>query len=122
MTIGAVLLMLMVGNDSVVDAALRHYRAQTSAEVGCAQAEDASDITVCGARAADRYRLQFIEYDKGDPRAETLEQQRARLLHSPTPCEQRGPFLVGCGAIGVTATIKFGAGGTSAPRVRGFAP
>ncbi|MFM9829314.1 MAG: hypothetical protein ACKVOB_11320 [Sphingomonas sp.] len=115
---------MMFGGD--VAAITEHARSLTRAERRCGAArtgDDAGDdIVVCRARDADRYRVPFIEYEAGDPRAETVLAARDRWIARPAPCKSHGPYLVGCGAVGVSAKVKFGAGGTGKPQVRGFAP
>lgn len=82
-------------------ASLVTYRALTSVEPRCARASG-EEIMVCGRRQADRWRIPFIAYSVGDPRAEGLPAERVRIQHETTPCQDMGPFLVGCGMVGVT--------------------
>lgn len=113
--------MMALGGDAVA-AIIDSYRARTQAERRCNSARLAEDIVVCSARDADRYRLPLIAYDAGDPRAEGVLGEHDRWIARPTPCQSHGPYLVGCGAVGVTGSVSFGAGGTGTPRLRGFAP
>jgi len=85
--------------------ALERYRARTHSAVVCHATADSADIVVCGRRKADRYRLPFIVYELGDPRHMGVPEERNRLIHDETPCEAKGPFLIGCGAVGVNATV-----------------
>lgn len=101
------------------DAILASYRALTTAEPDCSQRAGTDEIIVCGRRDADRYRVPFIAYDAGDPRAETVTGERRRLQHITTPCQDRGPFLVGCGMVGVSIGVS---GDGSVTRRRELAP
>ena len=100
---------------------LATYWTATSVEPHCNQAAG-NEIMVCGRRAADRYRVPFIVYEKGDPRAEGFWGERERIQHQTTPCQNLSIFLVGCGAVGVSAKVGFGAGGLTTPRLRPLAP
>lgn len=64
-----------------------------------------TDVTVCGLRHADRYRVPFIVHDPSDPRYEGVPAERARLLARTTPLQEHSPFLVGGGMAGVHATL-----------------
>ena len=75
---------------------------------------------VCARRTADRYRVPLVEHIPGDPRHEGVPEERARYVHTNTPCEDRGPFLIGCGKVGVSMTT--GAGGTRVWTERELAP
>jgi hypothetical protein len=86
------------------------YLDQTSAEPRCKRAQG-DEILVCGRRQADRYRLPFVPAPTpGDPKIVDVPAERARLIATETPCEQRGPFLVGCGMVGISLTTKIGSG------------
>lgn len=63
------------------------------------------DIVVCARRNADRYRLPIMVTT---PDREVV--QRRTLLARETPCQARGPFLVGCGSVGVRVGVAFGPG------------
>lgn len=65
---------------------------------------DETDITVRGLRGADRFRVPFIVHD-ADPRYESVSAERERLIHRPSPLEQLGPFQVGGGMAGVSASV-----------------
>ena len=91
-------------------AALDQHRRLTSVEPRCREARG-DEIVVCGRRDADRYRVPLIEYDAGDPRTETVMGQRERLQNKTTPCQARGPYLVGCGMVGVTVSSTIGRNG-----------
>ena len=77
----------------------------TSAEHRCVQNADSSDVTVCGLRRADRFRVPFAVHDPGDPRHEGAWEERARLISPKTPVQDMGPFQVGGGMAGVSATV-----------------
>lgn len=96
---------VMTAKPLSADELLQHYRAVASAQIQCAQTGDQDDINVCALRRADQYRVPFIEYELGDPRAETVMQRTERMLHKTTPCQDRGPFLIGCGMVGVGASV-----------------
>lgn len=71
----------------------------------CVQDVITTDITVCGLRRADRYRVPFVNHDPGDPRHEAVAAERTRLLHRTTPIDDLTPFLVGGGMVGVSMTV-----------------
>jgi hypothetical protein len=97
--IGAALLMLL---QSVPDEALVRYRAKTAAGPRCATAADPAEVTVCGRRDADRYRVPLIERDPADPKNEGVPMERERLFARTSNCEEKSVFLVGCGKAGVS--------------------
>jgi hypothetical protein len=76
----------------------------------CARPSNAQDITVCGRRQADRYRVPFLGYEVGDPRGEAVSGEKVRLQHQTTPLQDHGPFLIGGGFTGVTAKFALGDG------------
>ena len=82
-----------------------------------------TDVTVCGLRHADRYRVPFVERTSGTMVADSAARERAALLRRATPLEQLSPFLVGGGHVGVTAGVAFGPGaGSGKASVRGARP
>lgn len=87
----------------------------------CVYDAASTDITVCGLRHADRYRVPFVVHDPGDPRHEGVRAERARLFHRTTPIQELSPFLVGGGMAGVSATVR-GDGKASAAGLRKLAP
>ena len=93
-------------------------RRLTAVATRCAPA-DTTDITVCGRRAADRFRVPLIERDPTLRRNQGVPAEREELLHRTTPVEDLSPFLVGGGMAGVT--VRQGFGDTS-PTVRPLAP
>lgn len=105
------LLMLAVQDTgSLVEAA----RVLTAPETGCPAVRDSSDITVCGMRRADRFRVPFVVHDPGDPRYEAVPHERERLLHRTNPVQDLSPFLVGGGMAG--ASLGVSQSGSIAPR------
>lgn len=98
--------------DVTAESALSAYSERVATRPNCKRARAANEITVCGRREADRYRLPLVVYDVGDPRAEGLLDARARLQHKTVPCEDNGAFLVGCGSVGVSVSIKLDGTGT----------
>jgi hypothetical protein len=91
--------------------AVARYRQMTSVSIRCAGQRAGSEITVCGRRAADRWRVPFILKAPGDPGTATVSQERNALIPTSTPCQQHGPFVIGCGrGVGVSAGIGLGAG------------
>ena len=89
------------------DTALSVYAERTQTRPNCRRARLANEIVVCGRRDADKYRIPFIVYDAGDPRGEGRPGERERLQHRTTPCQDHGPFLVGCGSVGVSISTRF---------------
>ncbi|OYY89305.1 MAG: hypothetical protein B7Y45_12490 [Sphingomonas sp. 28-66-16] len=65
--------------------------------------------------------MPFVDYDLGDPRHEGVEAERQRLQHRTTPCQDRGPFLIGCGSVGVHASTRVGGDGITGARLRPLA-
>jgi hypothetical protein len=95
---------------------IAHFQDMTSVIPKCRQ-QTAQEIVVCGRREADKHRLPLITPpDAGDPHGETVAGERQRLQHITTPCQDRGPLLVGCGMVGVTAHVTLGGGGKPAFR------
>jgi hypothetical protein len=113
-------LLIMASATPSADQLLDRYRAVSSAQIKCPMASDNGDISVCALRRADQYRVPLIEYELGDPRAETVMQRTERMLNKTTPCQDRGPFLIGCGMVGVAASI--GGRGTHIGGIRPLAP
>ncbi|MBD8469332.1 hypothetical protein [Sphingomonas sp. CFBP 8765] len=91
-----------------------------AAEPRCVIDPASTDITVCGLRQADRFRVPFVEHDPGDPRHESLAAERVRLLNARTPVQDMGPFQVGGGMAGVSVGV--GAAGVTAGGLRKPAP
>ena len=112
----AALLMLLGDSPDLVARA----RQVMAIEPRCAEAEAPGDVTVCGRRRADRYRVPLIVHDPGDPRHEGVPAERARLLARTSALQSRGPFLVGGGAAGLRMTT--GGRGTHVAGLRPLAP
>lgn len=87
-------------------AALMARSGDVTALPRCAAVAQPGEVTVCGARRADRYRVPFVVHDAGDPRYETVSAERTRLLHRTTPLQDLSPFLVGGGMAGAHATVS----------------
>lgn len=94
------------------------YRALTAAEPRCRYDPNSTDITVCGLRRADRYRVPFVTHDAGDPRREPVMAERERYLARTSNCQEKSTFLIGCGSMGVS--VKAG-GGRDGPELRPMA-
>ena len=113
-------LLALASDGSAVIALLAEYRDKTRAEYRCAQSQDPGEIMVCGARRADRYRVPLVIADSGDPRHEGVFDAAERLQAKTTPCQDKGPFLIGCGMVGVTMSTNNR--GTKLGGVRPLAP
>jgi hypothetical protein len=111
---GSMLALLLSLAVPVEDAAALLARSQAML-VGerCVINPDATDITVCGRRNADRFRVPFVVHDEGDPRYEAVIVERDRLLNRTNPVKELSPFLVGGGMSGVTMSTKSGLTGTT---------
>lgn len=108
------ILALQAETATLVDTARR----MTSVMQRCVQDPDTTDITVCGLRQADRYR---VPLKTAPPRRDNVAEQRAALTQARTPMQDMGPFLVGGGAAGVKATVGFGPGeGSGATSLAGM--
>lgn len=81
------------------------YRVLTAAEPRCVAHADTTDVTVCGLRRADRFRVPFLVPEKGDPRHEAVAAERHRYLARTDNCQDKSLFLVGCGSFGLSATV-----------------
>ncbi|SFP89187.1 hypothetical protein [Sphingomonas rubra] len=99
-------LLLMLAD---VETMIARSRTLTAPERGCRVGQP-TDITVCGRRAADRFRVPFVGYEPGDPRAETVAGERQRLLHRTDACQDRRAIMVGCGSWGLGVTSGGGKG------------
>lgn len=94
--------LLLVLGQSNADAALARYYDKTTAGPRCAAERDSTDITICGRRNADRYRVPLVEHDAGDPKYQGVPAEREQLLARTSNCEEKSVFLVGCGKVGVS--------------------
>jgi len=92
------------------EAALDDYREKTSVIVRCSQpAGDA--IIVCGRRAADKWRVPFVGFERGDPRGRSVSDERNRLASEPpVKCGLEATFH-NCGMVGVSAGGRFNSDG-----------
>lgn len=93
-------------------------RARTAAETRCPET-NTTDVTVCGLRRADRFRVPYVVVDLGDPAHEGVPAERERLLRRTTPVQDMGPFLVGGGMVGVSMAVGDGKSGA---RIAGLRP
>lgn len=103
-----------------VDSLLTTARTMTTAEPRCARAADATEITICGRREADRYRVPFVVHDPGDRRYESVGAERERLTHKKNAIEEASAILVGTGMAGVSTTVGGSSGGKAV--VTGYRP
>jgi hypothetical protein len=79
----------------------------------CAPDPDRTDITVCGRRRADRFRVPFVVHDPGDPKHQSVRVERDRLLNRTNPVQNLSPFLVGGGMAGATISSSRGLTGAT---------
>lgn len=105
----AVLIPLTLAAPAAAADPIDTYRDMTSVAPRCRQATG-DEIMVCGRRDADRYRVPFIVPTPGDPKTRGVPEERALLIAGQSPCKSNGPFLVGCGAVGVNVSTKIGGG------------
>jgi hypothetical protein len=96
----------------IEDPLMAAAKVRMAAEQPCVPSADQTDITVCGMRHADRFRVPFVVHDAGDPKHESVAAERTRLLHKTSPLDDLSPFQVGGGMAGVSMTVG-GDGGTS---------
>ena len=87
---------------------LTREHAMTRASPQCTAPADSGEVTVCGRRQADRYRLPLVAVDLDDPGHEGVAAERDRLLARTTNCQEHRAFLVGCGMAGVTLSTRHG--------------
>ena len=94
------LMSVMAPDEAAVMAA---YRERTRAEVPCRTTTASDEITVCGRREADRYRVSFVGADPRD----SVPRERARLLEPPMRgCGRIGQVFADCGFAGVTVSTN----------------
>ncbi len=86
---------------------------QPFVEKPCNHARTTTDVTVCGKRSADRFRVPFVVHDAGDPKYESVSAERERLLHRTNPTSDLTPFLVGGGMTGVKMSTQGGVTGAT---------
>lgn len=96
-----------------VDTIMAQARRLTSVETRCVYDPNHADITVCGRRYADRFRIPFqLPPEPGDRRHEGVMEERTRLLARSNAIKDMSPFQVGTGHVGVTMdTNARGSGG-----------
>lgn len=99
--------------DGAGEPALDRYRALTTAEPRCIVDPQSTDITVCGLRRADRYRVPFVIHEAGDPLWEPAMAERERYLARSDNCREKSTFLVGCGSWGLSVTAGGGRDGVA---------
>lgn len=109
---------LMILLQSAPDDTMQRYREKTAAGPRCAVAVDPAEVTVCGRRDADRYRLPLVERDPDDPKNEGVPMERERMLARTSNCAEKSIFLIGCGKVGVSV----GTGGFHLAGERPLAP
>lgn len=95
-------------------------RARTAAATRCPET-NTTDVTVCGRRNADRFRVPMVERT-ALPSRDADPGGRVAMLHRTNPVQDMGPFLVGGGFAGVSAGTSFGSGAKSGPKVSGARP
>lgn len=108
--IALALLLAIAPEDSV--ALLAKSRAMIVGE-RCTPNANTTDVTVCGRRRADRFRVPFVVHDAGDPKHEAVRIERDRLLNRTNPVKDLSPFLVHGGMTGVTMSSKSGLTGAT---------
>ena len=109
-------LLLMLADEP--SALIARVRALTAVERRCPVDRNSTDVTVCGRRNADRFRVPLLP-DR-DSTVNNAAAERTALLHRTNPIQDLSPFLVGGGFAGVTATV--GSGKTSVGGARPMAP
>ncbi len=92
-------------------ALMDRYVALTSVNPNCRKSVPSDAIFVCGKRNADRYRVPLVVAAAGDPNHEGVASERERLQHQTTTCDEKKPFQIGCGGVGVSASVGPGRGG-----------
>ena len=112
----ATFMMVLAGTGSGVGAAavdadrlFAGHLALTTVAVHCPGRSDPGEVTVCGRRRADRFRLPLqVPPDPDDPRDEGVPAERERLLARTDNCAEKSAFLIGCGKVGVGVTTGGG--------------
>jgi hypothetical protein len=104
-------LLLMLAEDPAV--LIAHARAQLALERRCPD-RTTTDVTVCGRRNADRFRVPLkIVAEPGPGVANNAAYEREALLHRTNPIQDLSPFLVGGGMAGASVSTKTGSGSDS---------
>ena len=105
----AALLILALATPAQADV-MATYLDRTSVQPRC-KAATGTEITVCGRREADRYRVLFVSPQQpGDPKTTNVHEERGRLVARQSNCEQRGALPYGCGMVGVRVSTRLGTG------------
>jgi hypothetical protein len=86
---------------------MERYLELVSVDPDCKRERKPDEITVCGRRDADRYRVPLLIPQDGDPRNEGVHGERERLQHITNACDAKGPFLIGCGGVGIGVSTNF---------------
>lgn len=86
----------------LIEAEMVRYRAATAASIPCRKPQDENEITVCGLRDADRYRVPFVTRDAG---REAYGERLRRLQDTAPPKCGSELFFRDCGKIAVGVTI-----------------
>jgi hypothetical protein len=89
---------------------IQKYQAMTRVEPRCSAPKAGNEIIVCGRRKADRWRVPYLLKEAGDPSIQNVSAERNGLIPTTTPCQDRSIFLVGCGKVGLTASVGIGGG------------
>lgn len=89
---------------------IEKYQAMTRVEPRCSTPKAGNEIIVCGRRRADRWRVPYLLKEAGDPSIQNVSAERNGLIPTTTPCQDRSIFLVGCGKVGLTASVGIGSG------------
>jgi hypothetical protein len=100
--------MLLLAMALEAEVALAAYQEKTRAEQACPVVRNATDVTVCGLRTADRFRVPFLAPDPGNPLHEPVAKERQRYLARTDNCKEKSTFLVGCGSFGLSVTTGGG--------------
>ena len=104
------------------DALIRVALQRTAAEQRCVVDPHSTDVTVCGLRNADRFRVPFTVRDPDDPRYRGVPAEREALLYRTNAIQDMSMFLVNTGHVGARVTTSFGGSGAGEVRVRKPAP
>lgn len=116
----ATTLLLIAAQDA--DALIEKAQLMTTAEPKCARSSDPTDITICGRRQADRYRVPLIVQTGGGRRADNVPAARETLVHRNSRLEDMSAFLVETGMAGVSARTDFGGPEGGKTTVTGYRP
>jgi len=109
-------LLLMLAEDpaTLADTLIAQARARLAIERPCPVDHNATDVTVCGRRNADRFRVPLMmTKEPGPTLLNNASGEREALLHRTNPVQELSPFLVGGGFAGASVGTKFGPGSDS---------